>query len=505
MKISQESEMADDNTVQNSCGNLDSTISDVLLREIINYLHPKSVIRFKSVSRNWNSIISEPNFIPSYISRNSIPSWFIFERTLNTSSNARFPIELVFQKPLNLSTLTIDFHKLAPYPLLDNPTLIDSSDGLLLVGSEISSMSQWRRASEYHFFVINAVNNEWVALPKPPVLILNHFCLGLITQIDRNNRVFKKFMVVDYLLLTIADRFITLICFSSETAQWEYRLTNYRLGNHIWGLSGGGKFEFDGKLIWFDLSVGLMIWDDPFSTEYVIKSRLIRLPLEHVRFNEQTRLDDERRIDNGGGHIQYLHVNKLSIVSLWRLDNLEQENWNCLYTWDLRQLYPHFGKVRPVLIHPFEDLVAIFRMEDTMFSLDLKTAKLKNSSPILSHINMLFVSVLLPSWPTFFTPNIHARFLEEHGNQYFSERKYEEAIDFYTQSIEYTENMQVYMLRGKTYNKLHKSHEANKDFLKVLEIDSYFYKEYRKQEVINNDILSYKSSRLNNQHLSSSC
>ena len=72
-----------------------------------------------------------------------------------------------------------------------------------------------------------------------------------------------------------------------------------------------------------------------------------------------------------------------------------------------------------------------------------------------------------------------ARFLKEHGIDCYREKRYEEAIDFYTRSIQFTENVQVYMLRGKTYNKLHRSHEANKDFLKAIEVDSYFYKVYR--------------------------
>ena len=383
----------------------DNRVSNLLLREIFNYLPPKSLIRFKAVSTYWNSIISEPNFIPSYISRNSIPSWFIFERTLNLSSISKFPIELIFQKPPNLSTLSIDSHELGPYPHLSHPTLVASSNGLLLVGPEISNRWHRDRASENNFFVINAITNEWVALPKPQEPIFDHSSLGLITQIDRNNRIFKMFMVVEY-KPSMVPNLGKLLCFSSETAQWHLKYTNDMLGNHIWGLSGGGNFEFDGKLIWFDLSVGLIIWDDPFSTEKYVECRLIRLPLEHVRFNEHRRLDDERRIDNGGGYIQYLHVNKLSILNLWRLDNLEEENWNCIYTLDLRQLFPHFGKVRPVLIHPLEDLVAIFRMDNTLFSLELKTAKFKSSVPILLHINMHFVPVMLPSWPMFFTPNL---------------------------------------------------------------------------------------------------
>ena len=48
------------------------------------------------------------------------------------------------------------------------------------------------------------------------------------------------------------------MCFLSKTAQWKVKFTNYMLRDHIWGLSGGGNFEFDGKLIWFDLSVGLL-------------------------------------------------------------------------------------------------------------------------------------------------------------------------------------------------------------------------------------------------------
>ncbi|CAO2826757.1 unnamed protein product [Amaranthus hypochondriacus] len=476
--------MADDNTVHNSCGNLNITISDVLLQKIINHLSPKSVVRCKFVSKHWNSIISEPNFIPFYISRNAIPSWFIFERTLDISSNGRqFPIELILRKPLNLSTLSIDFHELGPYSILDHTTLMNCSDGLLLVGSEVSDIPQLSRGAGCRLFVINAITNEWVALPIPPFFIFDNLSLGFITQIDRNTRVFKKFIVVDY--QPSANK---LMYFSSEKAEWEWiSTTNYMLEGHIWGFSGGGNFEFDGKLIWYDLSVGLMIWDNPLSSvENIVELRLIWLPLEHVRLGQHIRLEGERRIDNGGGHIQYVHVDKLSnIVKLWRLDKL----WNCLYSLDLRQLYPQFGQVRPVLIHPFEDLVAIFKMDKTIFCLDFKTAELKSSAPIVPHIEMHFVSVLLPSWPTSFTPNMHARFLKEEGNQCFMERRYDEAIYLYTKSIEYIENIEVYMLRGKTYNRLHKIHEAYKDFLKVIQIDSYFYRTYRIQEAINNEIL----------------
>ncbi|XP_057519835.1 F-box protein At1g49990-like [Amaranthus tricolor] len=470
--------MADDN----------NTVSNILLREIIYYLPAKSVIRFKSVSTYWNSIISEPDFIRSYITRNPHPSWFVFERTLNLSSNGRFPIEFIFKRPPNLSTLSIDFHGFDPYPFLGHPVLVASSGELLLVGPKISDMSQWA-LSGYNFFVINAITKEWVALPKPG-FVFDHSNLGLITQIDRNNMVFREFNVVAYLPSITANRAI-LLCFSSETAKWEMKLTNYMLGDHIWGLSGRGNFEFNGKLIWYDLNVGLIIWDDPFSTEKIVECRLIRLPLQHVRSNEH-RKDDERLINNGGGLIHYLRISEDSIVSLWRLHNLEEENWNYLYSWDLSLVYPYFGKVMPVLFHPFKYEVAIFRRGNTLISLELRTAKLKSIATILSHISMHFVPVVLPSWPRFFTPIMHARFLKEHGNQCFGESKYDEAIYFYTRSIEFTENVQVYMLRGKTYNKLHKSHEAKEDFLKAIEIDSYIYQTYRTEEV----------ERLNNQHLS---
>ncbi|CAO2826758.1 unnamed protein product [Amaranthus hypochondriacus] len=456
-----------------------------IIEKIIYCLPPKSVVAFKAVSRYFNAFISDPNFIPSYISLHPDPSWFVFQQTLPFSPNYRFPIELIFKTPPNLSTISIHVPELGPYyPLTILHALVASSGELLLVADKLSRMPQ-EGPSGCHLFVINAITKEWVALPKPGFYFDHtHPNFGLIAQIDRDNRVFREFRVAAYLQST-TDHLAFLLCFSSETARWEMKLTNYMIEDHIWGWSGGGNFEFQGKLIWYDLNVGLIIWDDPFSTERVVQCRLIMLPIQFVRSNVEA-IDDQRLITHSGGLIQFFRLSNTSMVTLWRLRNLEDGSWNPPYEWNLRNVIPNCSNlnIMPVLCHPFEYGVAIFRNGSVLISAEINTARVRGVGTIPTRNYIHLFSVVLPSWPSFFTPIMHGRFLKEHGDQSFVDRRYEDAIYFYTRSITYREDVLVYMSRAKTYNKLHRSHEAIQDFLKAIEIDSHLYYAYRAEDVV---------------------
>jgi len=171
--------------------------------------------------------------------------------------------------------------------------------------------------------------------------------------------------------------------FSSETGKWEEKSTNYMLGMHLF--RPGGVIEFDWHLVWIDMSCGLIVWDDPFSKENVVRCRFIPLPQGCRRRFDTPKLEDERCIGVGEGCIQYLELVNGGFLKLWRLKDYEGGGqWSLIHKVSLNDIwgddsYLAYGlpKVVPVVsfMHPLEANVALFVVGDRIFSVDVGKKK----------------------------------------------------------------------------------------------------------------------------------
>ncbi|XP_056683497.1 F-box protein At1g49990, partial [Spinacia oleracea] len=308
--------------------------------KILTRLPAKSICRFKSVSKRWNSIICNPKFIVSYI-YGSPPSWSIFDRFVRVHQDAgesKPEFKVQWKQPPNVSNLSVNPHRIGDNTKEFNlesgipPALVfNSSNGLLLISIKIKTKPYWEMNSPTNvvrintddsLYVVNPVTNDWVSIPIAPVPINRQGILGFMTQVGPTG-ILERFMIVDYQPL-IVSCFGTLVCFRSETWKWEQIPANYLLGEHIW--KGKQAHEFDGHLLLVDPTVGIIAWDEPFGGERNVNCQYIALP---------TLSEDwvnRRCIDVSGGHVQFLEVayegnHKLK---LWRL-NYEVGEWSLVH------------------------------------------------------------------------------------------------------------------------------------------------------------------------------
>ena len=82
------------------------------------------------------------------------------------------------------------------------------------------------------------------------------------------------------------------MCFSSETLQWDLKHAKFIYGECFFITGSLRVFEFNGKLIWYDLGFGLIAWDDPsrfYSEEKEIPLRLIEIPKQQTNDSEVER------------------------------------------------------------------------------------------------------------------------------------------------------------------------------------------------------------------------
>ncbi|XP_021758808.1 putative F-box/kelch-repeat protein At1g15680 [Chenopodium quinoa] len=483
---------------------------DQIISEILTRLPAKSICRFKSVSKGWYSMICNPHFMSSYISKSSL-SWAIFDRFIPFNPKlAASEFTLQWQKPPNVSIFSVNPHKIVDksteiviegdeFPA----TLLASSNGFILFSIKIERDPFKEKTATYFswiseedsLFVVSPITREWVSIPKPPHFINNQSSVGFITQVNLSG-VLERFIIAEYQPI-IGSKTASIMCFSSETCKWEQISANYMLVMHMW--SGDGTVEFDGHLVWVDPRLGIIVWDEPFSGQNEVHCRFIAFPRES-RGSE----GDDRLVDVGGGHIQFIELSKKKKkeLSLWRLQDYEGGEWSLVHKLSLKDVwsdesYLAYGleKVVPnpylgYLMHPFEADIAYFMVGDRLFSLNFGTKKVESCSSGYSGLSkyIYFIIVKLPSFPLSFSPSLKATFLKEQGNKYFKAKNFNEAINYYTRSIALADNVLAYANRGMANIKVHRYHEAEADCTEALKLDGEYFKAYGRRAVARKEL-----------------
>lgn len=191
-------------------------LPDPMLTEILQKLPLKTIFRFKSVSKHWFSLISDPFFAHSYThrintrSKNS-PPWATF-----SSLDQMGLQERVFMRDQELASTNFSLQFLGP-TLAQRPEastkLLDSSNGLLLLCSLSNSQI-------LDYYVCNPLTMKWVCLPQPlsrPKWVK----AALFVEEDSGN-----FLVVRVAELIWRSRVFNFEIFSSELGEWRYSKMN---------------------------------------------------------------------------------------------------------------------------------------------------------------------------------------------------------------------------------------------------------------------------------------
>ncbi|XP_074274549.1 F-box protein At1g49990-like [Silene latifolia] len=471
-------------------------LSKELIIEILTRIPSKPLCRFKSVSKRFNSIISDPKFLPLYVSRVSLPSsWFILDRNPQLVPESAHPTQFQLVDPPKISTCTINPKKLTPDPTLWTQ-ILQTSNGLILFSMMVHHPRTQLRFNpnmlayvimEECLFVVNPITSEWVGLSKPENCKLSprpH--VGFTTRVDPVSGLVTRFMAVEY-RPAIESMYETLLCFVSDTGKWVEKTANSMFDSRSW--KSDGSFEFEGKLFWVDLSTGLITWDvkdnDYFASVKSYEIAVCRfIPVPVIT----SGLEGERWVGGGGGFIQFMEVFKEGqcVLNCWRLKNYEcGDEWSLIYNVSRENVERFLScetgskMPKPCFVDPFDADVAYFETGDFIFSFNLRTQMIGAVDVFTTKQNV--VPFVLPKWPSPI-PNhlkrLYAAYAKEEGNEYFKKQKFIKAIECYSISIDVSPNAASFANRAMAYLKDDNYQEAENDCTESLKFDANQFKVY---------------------------
>ncbi|KAH9611851.1 hypothetical protein KSS87_019530 [Heliosperma pusillum] len=496
-------------------------LSDELITEILTHIPSKPLCRFNSVSKRFNSIISHPNFLPFYVSCAISPSsWIILDRFPQIAPDSTHPTQFQLVDLPEISSSTINPRILASDPVTDptrseHPsTILHTSNGLILFSVSINrdphkahekdpNSFSWRY-SEEALYVVNPITSKWVGIGS--IADLTH--VGFTARVDRETGVVGRFMVVDYLPVIGSD-YGRLLCFVSDTGKWVKRSANYMLRTHFWRAEG--SFEFDGKLFWIDLSVGLITWDvdnnDYFASverDEMAVCRFIPLPKSRMKPYNTPGLQDKRWVGGGGGFVQFIEVFEEGhcVFKCWRLKSCEVGGeWSLMYKVS-RENVERFltcdtsesGSKMPVpcFVHPFESDVVYFQTGEFIFSYNLRTQKVGTVVAFTPYQYVL--PFVLPKWPSPIPKRLYAAYAKEEGNECFKSQNFTKAIECYCKSIDLSPNTATFANRAMAYLKVSKYQEAENDCTESLKLDANYFKVYCRRALARKELGNLKGA-----------
>ncbi|KAD4584135.1 hypothetical protein E3N88_21736 [Mikania micrantha] len=199
-----------------------------LLIEILHRLPIVSILRFKSVSKHWRSLLSQHNLIRlMYGTGLFVGNLFIpYDAVENRSSRFR----------------TLDF-----YPDQRRFKIVQSCNGLLLCCSDVG------HSHVRDYFVVNPTTKQCVMIP--PVIR----GMDVVTSVRFMGLAFHQTSCVNYKVICIYrdtqyDERLQVQIYSSDTGKWKSTLDEYIWVSYYTPFSGG--VYWNGSFLWAPSSVG---------------------------------------------------------------------------------------------------------------------------------------------------------------------------------------------------------------------------------------------------------
>ncbi|XP_028057637.1 F-box protein At1g49990-like [Camellia sinensis] len=344
-------------------------LHDSLIQEIVLRLPVKWVFRFKAVSPNWLSRISEPSFSQLYVSRKI--NFRILYRYVYVSHFRQILERLDPESPdvypsENFSVLFLSTHQehLQRRKLFK---ILATSKGLLL-SCLVAPLT---------YYMCDPVTTQWVTLPKPPDggLNLHPFFIGegLIAFANQDNMV-TSYKVVRVEWHPVESVYLNFEVFSSETPF------------------------------------------DPYNFE---ECRLIDLP-NYRDIESENQYDGSYRLcEECQGMLRYFEaapdITEDICFSMWIMRDYKKGEWNLVHRathdeiWsDDPQISSYLFHVHfiPLAYHPFNLDIVYLRCEERscIVAYNIKTKRLEVScNPVGIDENLswrVVIPFVLPMWPT---------------------------------------------------------------------------------------------------------
>uniref|UniRef100_R7W077 Uncharacterized protein n=1 Tax=Aegilops tauschii TaxID=37682 RepID=R7W077_AEGTA len=324
------------------------------------------------------------------------PSWVILGRVAKVSAaDADLPpgadLSLALPAPPRVALLTIPPRIFPGQTTSDNfPSVlaVDRSGLLLLHASQgpaagpaivdLPSRQEvcWRPFVA-GYFVLDSKSASAFPLPNPE-RIRNPGRLGLIASPEGAGR----YMAAELQPIAGGEQ-ADLLCFSSQSGQWDRKPVPYPLPSRP--LTPNGVVSHSGRLWWVDLSWGL-ITCNPFADAPVL-SFVPLPPRKALKYMEDCAvLDKYRRVAVSRGKLRFvdMYKNRSSFgsaqISVWTLADPDSTEWTLQYEATFSEIFndASFKATRltrqlPVLalIHPRDPDVVYFFLDRHLFSVDV--------------------------------------------------------------------------------------------------------------------------------------
>ncbi|CAA0831424.1 Unknown protein [Striga hermonthica] len=407
----------------------DGLWSEWVLMEVLSRLPIKMVIRCKSVSKQWLSLISDPYFSRFYnISARGWqasafsgsvwrrPPWvFIFKRMSAEGC------EMTLFSEEELMDIMYPFPN-SPSPnycVLPLPKSQQAEKGRTYAIQAIHDgfvLYKWTDFSTgvHELYICNPMTDQWFPLPRPKYIPKTNVSFGFITRVEAGMLTSHRVVLVRCHYQK--KSFIEFQVFCSESGKWvEYTVHSRRAVR----VCDNKKTVFlDGKLHWDDCELGLIAYDPYTSPDGM---RLIDFPKDLYR--SYRSVSYRLNFSSCGVHqglLKYFEVTEpfsargFSHLKICVLEDYDMGRW-CLQHMvgceDIRvggSLSRRPLPAQLVCFHPYNaDIVYMQRRKD-LVSYDMRTRELRplglphepeKNFNLMCEVGYLFFPLVLPTWP----------------------------------------------------------------------------------------------------------
>ncbi|KAF8389205.1 hypothetical protein HHK36_025898 [Tetracentron sinense] len=220
------------------------SIPDDVIVYILLRLPRRSIARFKSISKRWHRLISDPSFVSRYETRNISLLGFFYNYLKHLSFAPVDSSDQSQDHHLN----TISFELFSRIPVF----ILNSSNGLFLYLSWYCSGYR-----EYSYYVVrNPITEEEINFPtdplREPLLFYRFFVNGFAFDHSSNP---PHLIIIE---LFDGNNALQINTFSSYTSKWRIREQAFLCENFT--LSGTSTF-LNGALHWLSPPLGILVYD----------------------------------------------------------------------------------------------------------------------------------------------------------------------------------------------------------------------------------------------------
>ncbi|PIN13287.1 hypothetical protein CDL12_14093 [Handroanthus impetiginosus] len=337
-------------------------IPEEILREILLKLPPKSLFRFRCVSKNWLSVISHPSFFTYYIS--------------HSKYSYSPPFMIIFQggQKRGIHSFVSICNTLKSFKF---PILSDRISGLKVKATSDDLILYELYRQEHVYFIVNPFTNQILTLPKHSET--KSYGLTGLTSYVKNG--ITSYSVVR-LVKDCKKTSLNLEVFSSQRGEWrnlEPRICTFNVE-----VDERPCVEFRGKLHWICNKMTTLLACDPCSNECSNECRFFGIPNEAYIMKGKNAI-----LGVSGEDLFYFEMNRISIQEckfprwkLWVMKDYEQGEWSLIKEGKERKIETFgvlcnvlltYSALLPIMFHRWDKDLVYFWHEGYVLSFNVRT------------------------------------------------------------------------------------------------------------------------------------